>query len=151
MMHTNPRTGITITAATTGPPGTSSSTRTRCTTSSRSSTTRHSRRVRCGEWDNSSSIRTPEDACNPHPQGSGSRVMDLTDAERLLLDFEREWWQLPATKMSEIRTRFGFSASSYYRSLHSLIDRPDAEAYDPLTVRRVRRRREQLRRERIEG
>jgi hypothetical protein len=77
--------------------------------------------------------------------------MDLTDAERLLLDFEREWWQLPASKMSEIRTRFGFSASSYYRSLHLLIDRADAEAYDPLTVRRVRRRREQLRRERIEG
>ena len=60
--------------------------------------------------------------------------MDLTDAERLLLDFEREWWQLPASKMSEIRTRFGFSASRYYRSLHSLIDRPDAEASDPLTV-----------------
>ena len=77
--------------------------------------------------------------------------MDLTDAERLLLDFEREWWQLPATKMSEIRTRFGFSASSYYRILHLLVDRPDAEAYDPLTVRRIRRRREQVRRERIEG
>ena len=53
--------------------------------------------------------------------------MDLTDAERLLLDFEREWWQLPATKMSEIRARFGFSTSSYYRSLHLLIDRPDAD------------------------
>ena len=77
--------------------------------------------------------------------------MDLTDAERLLLDFEREWWQLPATKMSEIRTRFGFSASSYYRNLHLLVERPDAEAYDPLTVRRIRRRREQVRRERIEG
>ena len=77
--------------------------------------------------------------------------MDLTDAERLLLDFEREWWQLPATKVSEIRARFGFSASSYYRSLHLLIDRPDAEAYDPLTVRRIRRRRDQVRRERIEG
>lgn len=77
--------------------------------------------------------------------------MDLTDAERLLLDFEREWWQLPATKLSEIRSRFGFSASSYYRSLYLLIDRPAAEAYDPLTVRRVRRRRERARRERIEG
>ena len=77
--------------------------------------------------------------------------MDLTDEERSLLDFEREWWQLPASKMSEIRARFGFSSSSYYRALHSLVSRPDAEAYDPLTVRRIRRRREQLRRERIEG
>ena len=76
---------------------------------------------------------------------------ELSAHECALIDFEREWWQLPATKMSEIRARFGFSASSYYRSLHSLIDRPDAEAYDPLTVRRVRRRRDQQRRERIEG
>jgi hypothetical protein len=83
--------------------------------------------------------------------GQDRALMDLTDAERLLLDFEREWWQLPASKMSEIRTRFGFSASSYYRSLHLLIDRPAAEAYDPLTVRRIRHRREQVRRERIEG
>jgi hypothetical protein len=77
--------------------------------------------------------------------------MDLTDTERSLLDFEREWWLLPASKMSEIRSRFGFSASSYYRTLHQLVSRPAAEAYDPLTVRRVRRRREQVRRERIEG
>ena len=77
--------------------------------------------------------------------------MDLTEAERSLLDFEREWWKLPRTKMSEIRTRFGFSSSSYYRALRLLVDRPAAEAYDPLTVRRVRRRIVQSRRERIEG
>jgi len=77
--------------------------------------------------------------------------MDLTDVERSLLDFERMWWQLPASKTSEIRARFGFSTSSYYRTLHLLVDRPDAEAYDPLTVRRVRHRRELVRRERIEG
>lgn len=77
--------------------------------------------------------------------------MDLTEAERSLLDFEREWWKLPTTKLSEIRGRFGFSSSSYYRALHLLVDRPAAEAYDPLTVRRVRRRLVQSRRERIEG
>ena len=77
--------------------------------------------------------------------------MDLTDVERELLDFERMWWQLPASKTSEIRARFGFSTSSYYRTLHLLVDRPDAEAYDPLTVRRVRHRRDLVRRERIEG
>ena len=77
--------------------------------------------------------------------------MDLTDVERSLLDFERMWWQLPESKTSEIRARFGFSTSSYYRTLHLLVDRPDAEAYDPLTVRRVRHRRELVRRVRIEG
>ena len=77
--------------------------------------------------------------------------MTLTEMQRSLLDFERAWWQLPASKNTEIRARFGFSSSSYYRALHALVDSPAAEAYDPLTVRRVRRRREQTRRERIEG
>lgn len=77
--------------------------------------------------------------------------MTLTEVQRALIDFERDWWQLPTNKTTEIRSRFGFSASSYYRALYALVDLPDAEAYDPLTVRRVRRRREQGRRERIEG
>ena len=77
--------------------------------------------------------------------------MALTDAQCALLDFERSWWQLPQRKTEEIRSRFGFSSSSYYRALYALVDLPDAVAYDPLTVRRVRRRREQSRRERIEG
>jgi hypothetical protein len=83
--------------------------------------------------------------------GQDRALMTLTDAQRSLIDFERDWWQLPASKTSEIQTRFGFSSSSYYRALYALVDLPDAEAYDPLTVRRVRRRREQSRRERIEG
>jgi len=77
--------------------------------------------------------------------------MALTDAQCALLDFERTCWQLPQRKTEEIRSRFGFSSSSYYRALYALVDLPDAVAYDPLTVRRVRRRREQSRRERIEG
>ncbi len=77
--------------------------------------------------------------------------MTLTDAQQSLLDFERIWWKLPGSKTAEIRARFGFSVSSYYRALYALVDLADAEAYDPLTVRRVRRRREQNRRERIEG
>jgi hypothetical protein len=83
--------------------------------------------------------------------GQDRALMTLTDAQRSLIDFERDWWQLPESKTSEIRARFGFSSSSYYRALYALVDLPDAEAYDPLTVRRVRRRREQSRRERIEG
>jgi len=77
--------------------------------------------------------------------------MPLTDAQCSLLDFERTWWQGPLRKTEQIRSQFGFSSSSYYRALYALVDLPDAAAYDPLTVRRVRRRREQSRRERIEG
>jgi hypothetical protein len=78
-------------------------------------------------------------------------LMALDDAQCSLLDFERTWWQEQQSKTEQIRARFGFSSSSYYRALYALVDLPDAAAYDPLTVRRVRRRREQSRRERIEG
>jgi hypothetical protein len=77
--------------------------------------------------------------------------MELTARERAVLDFEREWWKLPDRKNVEIRARFAMSSSSYYRMLHALLERPEAAAYDPLTVLRVRKRREQARRVRIEG
>src|SRR5437879_12845508 len=76
---------------------------------------------------------------------------ELTPHDRAVLDFERAWWQLPARKNDEIRVRFAMAPSTYYRSLHTLIDRPEAVSYDPLTVRRLRRRRAQARRRRSEG
>ena len=76
---------------------------------------------------------------------------ELSDHDRALIDFEREWWQLGSRKNVAIRHRFGMSTSSYYRAVHALTDRPEAFAYDPLTVLRLRKRREQARRDRIEG
>jgi len=75
----------------------------------------------------------------------------LSEHERALIDFEREWWQLGSRKDVGIRTRFDMSASSYYRALHGLVDRAEAMQYDALTVLRLRKRREQARRDRIEG
>jgi hypothetical protein len=89
--------------------------------------------------------RTGQDARPMKPS------MELTNRERAMLDFERGWWQLPGRKNIEIRARFATSTSSYYRALNSLVERPEAIDYDPLTVRRLRKRREQARRERIEG
>ena len=76
---------------------------------------------------------------------------ELTAHERALIDFERTWWQLGSRKDVGIRARFEMSSSSYYRALHVLVDRPEAMEYDSLTVLRLRRRREQVRRDRIEG
>ena len=56
------------------------------------------------------------------------KTSELTDHERALIDFEREWWQLGSRKDVGIRARFDISASSYYRALHGLIDRPEAHA-----------------------
>ena len=65
-----------------------------------------------------------------------------------MIDFEREAWKLTVTKERAIRERFGFSPSRYHQLLHRIIDRPEALAYDPMVVRRLRRVREARRRAR---
>jgi hypothetical protein len=75
----------------------------------------------------------------------------LAEPSRAILEFERTWWQQPGAKEAAIRNRFGFSGTKYYRLLNELIDDPDACRYDPLTVKRLRRRREQQRRARVHG
>lgn len=77
--------------------------------------------------------------------------MALTDREQEMLDFEREWWKAGRRKDDGIRARFECAPSSYYRALQAVIDRAEAAAYDPLTVRRLRRQRDLRRRNRIEG
>jgi Protein of unknown function (DUF3263) len=72
----------------------------------------------------------------------------LDDRSRDVLDFEREAWKLTVTKERAIRERFGFSPSRYHQLLHRIIDRPEALAYDPMVVRRLRRVREARRRAR---
>jgi hypothetical protein len=73
---------------------------------------------------------------------------DLDQRSRRVLDFEREAWKLTVTKERAIRERFGFSPSRYHQILHRIIDRPEALAYDPMLVRRLRRVREVRRRSR---
>lgn len=63
----------------------------------------------------------------------------LDERSRDLLDFERTWWKLAGPKERAIRERFGLSAARYYQVLNKLIDEPEALAYDPMLVRRLRR------------
>lgn len=72
----------------------------------------------------------------------------LDERSRAVLDFEREAWKLTTTKERAIRERFGFSPARYHQLLHRIIDRPEAIAYDPMLVRRLRRVREARRRAR---
>lgn len=67
-----------------------------------------------------------------------------SDSSRLhdLLDFERDWRVHQGDKEAAVRERFGISAARYYQLLARVIDDPDAMAHDPLTVRRLRRRRD---------
>jgi hypothetical protein len=73
------------------------------------------------------------------------------DRTRALLDFERDWVVRPdgaGDKSTAISQRFGISAARYYQLLGRVLDDPAAMAYDPLTVRRLRRRRDERRNQR---
>ena len=78
-------------------------------------------------------------------------AVPLTDRDRAILDFERTWWSEPGPKGAAIQARFGFSPGRYYQLLGDLIGSPEAAAYDPLVVRRLRKLRSDRRRARIEG
>lgn len=77
--------------------------------------------------------------------------MPLTDRDRAILEFERSWWSEPGPKELAIRERFTLSTTRYYEILGELVDDPDAMAYDPLVIRRLRRLRDRRRRARFEG
>jgi hypothetical protein len=77
--------------------------------------------------------------------------MALSERDRAILDFERSWWAEPGPKEGAIRARFELSGTRYYQILGELLDSPDALAYDPLVIRRLRRMRDRRRRARFEG
>ena len=77
--------------------------------------------------------------------------MELTDRDRAILDFERSWWAEAGPKEALIREKFELSATRYYQILNELLEAPEAYAYDPLVVRRLRRLRDRRRRARHEG
>jgi hypothetical protein len=55
------------------------------------------------------------------------------------LAFERQWWKYAGAKEHAVREQFDMSATRYYQVLNALIDQPEAMAYDPLLVKRLRR------------
>ena len=66
----------------------------------------------------------------------------LTDLERRILEFERDWWRFAGAKESAIQELFDLSAPRYYQLLNDLIDRADALEAAPMLVKRLRRLRE---------
>ena len=63
----------------------------------------------------------------------------LTEREQEILGFERQWWKYAGAKEQAIRELFDMSATRYYQVLNALIDRPEALAFDPMLVKRLRR------------
>jgi hypothetical protein len=74
-----------------------------------------------------------------NPETTGST---LTDLERRILEFERDWWRFAGAKESAIKELFDLTAPRYYQLLNDLIDRADALEAAPMLVKRLRRLRE---------
>ncbi len=78
------------------------------------------------------------DAANAPATGLASGA-ELTERERDILGFERQWWRYAGAKETAIRELFDMSATRYYQVLNALIDRPESLAVDPMLVKRLRR------------
>ena len=68
-------------------------------------------------------------------------LVELTEREIAILDFERRPWEVNGPKQRAIREKFGISPSRYYQIRDSLLDRVEALEYDPLLVLRLRKHR----------
>ena len=73
--------------------------------------------------------------------GVGDAEADLSERDRQILAFERQWWRYAGAKEQAIRELFDMSATRYYQVLNALIDEPAALKHDPMLVKRLRRMR----------
>lgn len=78
---------------------------------------------------------------DPDPDtSSGGRP--LSEHERAVLAFEKQPWKYGGLKEQAIRDRFEWSPTRYYQVLNALLDRPEAQEYEPVLVKRLRRLRD---------
>jgi hypothetical protein len=79
------------------------------------------------------------DTANALSQAQDDAATDLSQRDRDILNFERQWWKYAGAKEQAVREKFDMSSTRYYQVLNALIDRPESLAFDPLLVRRLRR------------
>jgi hypothetical protein len=71
--------------------------------------------------------------------------MALCERDRAILDLERSWWLEGHCKTDVVKARLRMSLARYNQLLGELVTNKEAEAYDPLVVRRLRRVRDRRR------
>jgi len=64
---------------------------------------------------------------------------ELSDRDREIIAFERQWWKYAGAKEQAIRELFDMSATRYYQVLNALIDNPAALEADPMLIKRLHR------------
>lgn len=73
---------------------------------------------------------------------AGKPSDDLSEHDRRILDFAKDWWKYPGARDESLHQTFGFGPTTYFQRLNRLIDDPKAMEYDPTTVQRYQRIRE---------
>ena len=64
---------------------------------------------------------------------------ELTEVQRAMLDFERQWWRQAGAKEQAIRDTFSMTPTRYYQTLNALLDLPGALSYDAALIHRLQR------------
>lgn len=80
------------------------------------------------------------------PVQTEERSSTLSERDRGILDFERQWWKYAGAKEQAIRELFDMSPARYYQVLNALLDDSAALAHDPMLVKRLRRMRSERQR-----
>jgi hypothetical protein len=68
-----------------------------------------------------------------------SPVGGLSERDREIIAFERQWWKYAGAKEQAIRELFDMNATRYYQVLNALIDNPAALEADPMLIKRLHR------------
>jgi hypothetical protein len=79
---------------------------------------------------------TERDAAAPR---ESTPTAELSERDREIITFERQWWKYAGAKEQAIRELFDMSATRYYQVLNVLIDDPAALEADPMLIKRLHR------------
>jgi hypothetical protein len=104
-------------------------------------------------YDDPDVVRAPQSQASPAPEPTEEATMEavrssfdehgagalLSERDRGILEFERQWWKYAGAKEQAIRDLFDMSATRYYQIVNALIDTPEALTFDPMLVKRLRR------------
>ncbi|SDQ93862.1 Protein of unknown function [Actinopolyspora saharensis] len=87
--------------------------------------------------------RVPEQARGSAVDDTGEEVRpdELTEREREVLAFERQWWKGTDSKERAVRELFALTLSEYRHLLDDLLDKPAAMRSEPMLIKRLRRER----------
>lgn len=63
----------------------------------------------------------------------------MTDDDRALIDFAAKQWRTPGAHAAAVRTELGLSVTRYWQRIGRLLTDPEALAYSPVVINRLRR------------